>query len=267
MTMNENTILDRLRTLTDPSTKKDIVAGGLVQALRMSDRVIQIDVFPPNGDLHLHDALSDAIRRTLEGVEGLDKVVVTVATTEGQGNTEGHECGCQSEGPVDDTVIQSLPVLNPTGAGDDSFNRIGEAGEAGYGECGPEAIPSPESEAAHQRWDEWPPVYQWEIDPSDSTRKSGEADVKIGDWDYEIWWQGHPSDLVYAAIQALKDDTVFDGPERTHPSGRNVVVNLVYDLRREAVVAIYGTARDFRPFVEAFRAGCDQVRQAQESKS
>ncbi len=37
--------------------------------------------------------------------------------------------------------------------------------------------------------------------------------------------------------------------------GRSEAVNLVYDMDREAVVAVYGTVRDFRPFVDAFRRG------------
>ena len=47
--------------------------------------------------------------------------------------------------------------------------------------------------------------------------------------------------------------------------GRNVVVNVVYDRRREAVVAVYGTARDFRPFIEAFSLGCKLEEHAKES--
>ena len=98
-------------------------------------------------------------------------------------------------------------------------------------------------------------MYQWEIDPADASLVSGEAHVRLGEWEYEIWWQTHPADIVYASIQALHDDTVTDGPERQHPMGRNVVVNLAFDSRREAVIAVYGTARDFRPFIEAFRIG------------
>ena len=45
------------------------------------------------------------------------------------------------------------------------------------------------------------------------------------------------------------------GAARLHPVGRTEAVNLVYDATRGAVVAIYGTVRDFRPFVEAFRRG------------
>ncbi len=36
------------------------------------------------------------------------------------------------------------------------------------------------------------------------------------------------------------------------PVGRTEAVNLVYDITRGAIVAIYGTVQDFRPFVEAF---------------
>ena len=71
---------------------------------------------------------------------------------------------------------------------------------------------------------------------------------------------------MYVAIQAMSDDPVTQGPERKHPIGRNVVVNLVYCQRRESVVAVYGTARDFRPFIEAFRIGCGLSPQLQETE-
>ena len=88
--------------------------------------------------------------------------------------------------------------------------------------------------------------------------------MKLGDWEYEVWFQMHPVGLMYVSIQAMDSDSA-SGRERQHPLGRNVVVNLVYDRRRAGVVAIYGTARDFRPFVEAFRIACgldDEQRQA-----
>jgi len=45
----------------------------------------------------------------------------------------------------------------------------------------------------------------------------------------------------------------YNGEARPNPAGRTEGVNLVYDRRRAGVVAIYGTVKDFRPFVEAFR--------------
>ena len=39
----------------------------------------------------------------------------------------------------------------------------------------------------------------------------------------------------------------------SNPAGRTEAVNLVYDRKRSGIVAIYGTVKDFRPFVGAFR--------------
>jgi hypothetical protein len=99
------------------------------------------------------------------------------------------------------------------------------------------------------------PVFQWDISPDHPEFEDGEVHVELGDWEFRIWWQEHPAGLVYVSIQALDEDDVDTGQERPHPMGRNVVVNLVYDHRRRGITAIYGTAIDFRPFVEAFRAG------------
>ncbi len=61
---------------------------------------------------------------------------------------------------------------------------------------------------------------------------------------------------VVAEAEALeRQEDSAPSRERQPPLGRNVVVNLVYDEGRRAVVAIYGTARDFRTFVAAFRIG------------
>lgn len=159
-----------------------------------------------------------------------------------------------------------VPQADEIGA---ALHRVGVAPEAGYGEAGPDPLPSPESIAPEDRYAGWPPVFQWEIDPGDASLESGEASVRLGDWEYEVWFQMHPAGLVYVSIQALRDDPAA-GPERQHPLGRNVVVNLVYDRRRAGVVAIYGTARDFRPFVEAFRIACglhDEQRHAGKGES
>ena len=100
------------------------------------------------------------------------------------------------------------------------------------------------------------PVLQWEIDPNDPDAKSGTANLVIGDWDFRVWWQVHPRGLVYASIQAMRDDWVeHEGAARSHPVGRSEAVNLAYDAERKAVVAVYGTVRDFRPFVDAFYRG------------
>lgn len=100
------------------------------------------------------------------------------------------------------------------------------------------------------------PVLQWEIDPQDSKAKSGTINLTIKDWEVRLWWQYHPDQLIYASLQAMKEDwNEKEGEARQHPVGRSEAVNLVYDLNRKAVVAIYGTVKDFRPFVDAFYQG------------
>jgi hypothetical protein len=99
------------------------------------------------------------------------------------------------------------------------------------------------------------PVFQWDIDPHDSAAESVETSVRLDGWEIRAWWQVHPDgELIYASLQAMRDDWAdHDGAARQHPVGRSAAVNLVFDRGRGAVIAIYGTVRDFRPFVEAFR--------------
>ncbi len=133
-----------------------------------------------------------------------------------------------------------------------SLPRVDQAPQSGYTVDGPESLGGPVSE----KYTGLLPVYQWDINPRNSSLKAGEANVDLDDWEFRLWWQIHPASLVYASIQAFEEDWIeHSGQARPHPVGRSEVVNLVYDLERKAVVAIYGTARDFRPFVEAFRVG------------
>jgi hypothetical protein len=132
------------------------------------------------------------------------------------------------------------------------MQRPDMAPQAGYDEDGPQPLGGPRSDVYEGEL----PVHQWEIDPQDPAAKSGTANLTIGDWDFRVWWQVHPARLVYASIQAMREDWVEnEGAARTHPVGRSEAVNLVYDMDRKAVVAIYGTVQDFRPFVDAFHRG------------
>ncbi len=256
----EQSAWDCLRSMKDPGSRRDIVSLGLAKDIELTGRILTVHLAPPSGDAYRHEALATAIRRDLGALEDIDRVIVTWAKPRpGKG-----ENGSPPRSPL------HLPILNDVAnpefdAMNASLGRAGIAPGAGYGDGGPEQLPSPESEIPNDRYEGWPPVFQWEIDPADPSLSSGESHVRIGDWEYDIWWQAHPADLIYASIQALADDTIISGPERQHPMGRNVVVNLVYDRRREAVIAVYGTARDFRPFIEAFSMGCGLEQHAKES--
>ncbi|MHC4217742.1 MAG: iron-sulfur cluster assembly protein [Planctomycetota bacterium] len=238
-------VWDRLRSMKDPALRRDIVSLGLVRDLQVAGGTVTIHLESDGGDAHRDEALAAAIRRELDTLDGIERVVVS---------------GGGGDGAL------HLPILDDAGP-NSSLGAGGMALEAGYGPDGPEPLPSPESEIPNETYEGWPPVYQWEIDPSDPAPDSGEAQVRLADWEYDIWWQVHPAGLVYASIQALQDDSVTAGPQREHPMGRNVVVNVVFDRERRAVVAVYGTARDFRPFIEAFRIGCGLEDRAQETNA
>lgn len=143
---------------------------------------------------------------------------------------------------------------------DGALRRADAAPGAGYEPEGPDPLAGP------ARGLQGPapavPVFQWEVAPDDPEAPSSEAYLERDGWEYNVWWQLHPQELVYASIQALQED--FRPSSRRHPVGRSVVVNLVYDPRRGGVVAIYGTARDFRPFVDAFWQAFHEARPEEE---
>lgn len=130
------------------------------------------------------------------------------------------------------------------------LGRADVAAEAGYAPGGPKPLSGPREDFEFECGLK---VLQWEIDPHDTAQTTRQHEVRIGDWDYRVWWQAHPGgDLLYVSMQAMREDWIAHEGASPHPVGRSEAVNLVFDVVREAVVAIYGTARDFRPFVKAF---------------
>lgn len=122
---------------------------------------------------------------------------------------------------------------------------------AGRDAAEPEVLPG-ETEATEASLEQVP-VFQWDVNPEDATLVSGTAELLGDEYDYWIWWQIHPERLVYASVQGLRHDAVA---ERHVGHGHSVApaagVNLVYDQERHGIVAVYGSVRDFRPFVAAF---------------
>lgn len=231
--------LDRLwntvRSMKDPVLKQDLVSLGTVQDLRFENGVATVRLAAPGDDKFQDEAMVNAIRREIGSHEGVNTVKVVR----------------EAEAVAEHTPMSvHLEVLNAeTGAPQDEADE----GQVDFSDWGPTDSPDGDFEIPQDRYEGKPPVFQWEIDPADPEIERGEAELVLDEWEYNIWWQTHPAELVYASIQALSEDAEDSGPGRQHPIGRNVAVNLVYDVRRSGVVAIYGTARDFRPFVEAFR--------------
>lgn len=253
----------RVARLKDPFSGRTLRELGCVRDIQLARSIVTVQLAPLSADRFRNEALRDAISRELAGVAGVSAVSVQELRLEG-GVLEALEAAGRTH---------SLPVLNgPADTGSDAVRAVAQradlAPEAGYGLDGPPLPPAPELDPAlGERYEGWPPVFQWEIDPGDVGRAGGEVHVELGDWEYDVWWQAHPAELLYVSIQALRDDDSAAGPQRPHPVGRNVVVNMVYDVRRNGVVAIYGTARDFRPFVEALRIGLGLQRPTDRSKT
>jgi metal-sulfur cluster biosynthetic enzyme len=243
MSFTEKAVKTALNSLIDPRAGEHLLSTGIVEEITIEDGNVSITLQNPQLEDFEHQALAGAIKREIKSLEGVQTVSVHWDKPT-RVNTDVIHHGRDGI---------SLNVLSES----DTCMGTGVAKEIGYAEFGPDQILSPEMEIPDESWEGYPPVLQWDIDPTNAEYDSGEATVSLLDWQFEIWWQTHPSALMYVAIQAMHEDEVEQESERKHPIGRNVVVNLVFDQNRKAIIAVYGTARDFRPFIEAFQIACD----------
>ncbi|MCC6142446.1 MAG: hypothetical protein IT368_01440 [Candidatus Hydrogenedentes bacterium] len=121
----------------------------------------------------------------------------------------------------------------------------------------PAAVPDePSLDETVSTWNVRIPVFQWEIDPTDTERRCGSAELKYLGWEFRMWWEKHPVGLIYASIQATHGSREKDWQGGwAFPPERTLAVNLVYDEQRQGIVSIQGNARNLRPFIEAFLMG------------
>jgi metal-sulfur cluster biosynthetic enzyme len=215
-------ILELLRSVQELRTGIDIVTLGLIGGVSEENGVVTISVEPGDRDRTEVEAIVGSIKTRLAG-----------------------------DRPIRVTVAGDRPIPSPDLS---KLARPGIAPGAGYREEGPPPLPGP---TGSDQYTGEIPVFQWEIRPDDPALTGGETEIDMDGWEYRMWWKVHPSELVYACIEAVHAQAEDERPEaRAHPIGRNAAVMLVYDPRRRGVVAVHGIARDFRPFVEAFRRGC-----------
>ncbi len=236
-----------LRSVLLPGSQRNIVAAGFVKDIEVEEARVTVHFAPNTRNLTKVEKMEADIKDTL-GDEGCFEQI-EVRRHQPFADTGALSTGGTAPPPADRDDDGTAPKRGTAAPG---MQRPDMALQAGYDEDGPGSLGGPRSDT----YDGELPVFQWEIDPHDPKAKSGTANLQIGDWEFRVWWQVHPARLVYASIQAMRDDWVeHDGAARSHPVGRSDAVNLVYDMDREAVVAIYGTVQDFRPFVDAFRRG------------
>lgn len=269
-------VLDVLRQVPYPGYDRDIVSFGLVEEIEAREEGVRIRLVVETGNEDVPEQLRRAIEEELRG-NGHGPVEVEIrrpggapgssTTGCGRGGTDGPDAESRGESGRPMTPLQAelaeegmLPEPDPLGR---ARTAPGTAPGAGYGAGGPTPLAGPggvghEDRVARQAPDADAagpdlPVYQWEIDPGDEDLDGGEVEHEADGWHFRMWWREHPEELVYASIQALRSDAGrTDAGDPRHPVGRAVAVNLVYDRRREGVAAVYGTVRDFRPFVKAF---------------
>lgn len=249
-------IRDMLRSVRQSGLSRNIVAAGFVRGIQIDGPVIVVEFAPDTRDPAKVAAMERDICHAL-GKAGLHKVEIRRsarfdddAMILGRGKLNPLEAEMIEDGidPQPDLLRNALP-------------RADVASKAGYGPEGPQPFEGPTGPDT-LTYEGTLPVLQWDIDPHDTRAESRESEVSVAGWEYRVWWQVHPDgDLLYASLQAMREDWAdHTGRARTHPVGRSEAVNLVYDQTRRAVVAIYGTVRDFRPFVEAFAlAYADEV--------
>lgn len=241
-------ITGALKAIRYPGYSRDIVSFGLLENIKAGDGVVTVELklgaVKPKAAWQIQTETEKALK-ALPQLNGFRVEVTEPALPQANGREPGFGAT-----PCEATGERAFPDPDPLM---EVMAQPNLAPGAGYGEDGPPPLEGPMGDRASARWTGAVPVFQWEVDPSDSTRGYGESELERGGWIYRTWWQVHPARLVYASISAIGGEIEEPRPGvRPHPVGRNVVVNLVYDLRRQGVVAVYGTALDFRPFVEVF---------------
>ena len=186
-----------LRTVQFPGFDRDIVAAGFVQSIEVADRRVTIH-FAPNTRIQAKvEQMEKDIRDALGRAECFERVEI-------QRHRPFADAGLLRDGgqtapPADMVEEGGMPepdIMERT------MQRPDMAPQAGYDEDGPEPLGGPRSEIYEGEL----PVFQWEIDPHDSSAKSGTANLTIGGWEFRVWWQFHPARLVYASIQAMRED-------------------------------------------------------------
>lgn len=221
-------VRELLRQVRWPGFQLDIVAAGFVKDIRVDAGRAHVRLAPQTSRADKIATMEAEIHRVLAGIIDAD---------------------------IETVPMKKLPVLSEGTHRAPELEVVAAAGLTADPEPRWDGG-APGTRGKTARYEGPIPVPQWDIDPSRADAVRGDADVVLGEWEYRMWWQRHESELSYVSIQAIEDDSASDpGLARPHPVGRAVAVNLVYDHHRNAIVAIYGTTRDFRPFVEAFRRG------------
>ncbi|MBK1723952.1 hypothetical protein [Thiocystis violacea] len=277
MSAQSQEVRELLREVHYPGFSRDIVAAGFVGDIVAIGPMVEVEFKPDTRDEDKVATMEHEMREVLRRASYADIQIrrampyvheVPLRSAQDLAKEAGRKGG-----RVEQTASRLMTPLQAEMLEDGelpesdllaiTLGRLDVAPAAGYGPGGPQPLSGPREAISY---DIAVPVLQWDIDPHDPEARTVQREIELAGWDYRVWWQAHPrSELLYVSMQAMKEDWVdHDNNAVPHPIGRSEAVNLVYDEQREAVVAIYGTVRDFRPFVKAFSMAYDSVQGEQQ---
>ena len=262
--MQPEQVKELLRQIQFPGRSRDLVALGFVKSVAVEGSSVEIELTPDSVNAEKVTAMENEVRALLRDAL-FDQIAIH---SEPPYDDDAMLLGGASMNPlqVDLQEYGLEPIPNPEHGGAPRLKDLLAAGEEEKQAKPksattppadpPDAFAPPEVDGpqgnADPTYNGPIAVFQWQIDPEDLDAETAKVKLSIGSWNYVVSWAVHGTkDLIYAAIQA-RHWIYYNGEARPNPAGRTEGVNLVYDRKREGVVAIYGTVKDFRPFVDAF---------------
>ena len=261
--MKPEEVKELLRQVPCPGRSRDIVALGFIHGIGVQGSNVMVEFKPDTTNVAKVLAMEEGIREVLRQAQFQDIELETEppydddAMLLGGASTNPLQVDLNEYGiePTPDIVEgdgqRARNLLSPEPPKDGS--PAAQLAEDAPEEIGPDFASEEPQGNQDPTYDGLLPVFQWQIDPEHAGSRAVKTKLSIDNWNFVVCWLVHPSqDLVYASLQA-RHWISYGGKARPNPAGRTEGVNLVYDRKRAGVVAIYGTVKDFRPFVEAFR--------------
>ncbi|MGB5830631.1 MAG: iron-sulfur cluster assembly protein [Thiohalocapsa sp.] len=262
--MQPEQVKELLRQIRFPGRSRDLVSLGFVKSVGVEGSTVEVELTPDSVNVEKVTAMENEVRALLRDAL-FEKIEIH---TEPPYDDDAMLLGGASINPLQADLLEYglEPIPNPGHGGAPHLKDLLAAGEeekqvkpksaTAPPVDPPDAFAPPEVDGPQGNVDanyNGPiPVFQWQIDPEDTAAETEKVKLSIGSWNYVVSWVVHSgADLVYVAVQA-RHWIYYNGEARPNPAGRTEGVNMVYDRNREGVVAVYGTVKDFRPFVEAF---------------
>ena len=254
-------VRDLLRQVRFPGRSRDLVSLGFVKRIAVEGSSIEVEITPDSinaekvatmeREVHalLREARFEAIEIHTEPPYDDDSLLLGGASVNPL-QVDLREYGLD---PIPDPAHGGAPHLKDLlAAGEDKPQK--PKGPPTEPPVGFEPPPTEGPQGNADPTYEGPlPVFQWQVDPEATETTTHKVKLSIESWNYVVLWLEHATeDLVYASVHA-RHWIYYNGEARPNPAGRTEGVNLVLDRKRAGIVAIYGTVKDFRPFVEAFR--------------